>query len=117
MENKTEFENYKIGVEAAIADFALMRNECNENGYTEAEYIRIKATIESADWQLRIGAASAEVKGYSDAFEAAAIREYAERGEANKLENAVFTDLFEQYQAELPILHFEGMEQIKRYAK
>lgn len=117
MENKTEFEDYKRGVEAAIADYALMQNECNENGYTEGEYLRIKATIESADWQLKIGAADAEVKGYSDAFEAAAIRTYAERGETNKLENAVFTVLFEKYQAELPILHFEGMETIKNYVK
>ena len=115
MSETEEFEQYKKGVESALKDFALMQNDCNANGYTFEEYTRISQTVIDVDFAVRIGQADAEIKGYSDAFESASIKLYAERGETNKIDNAVFTKLFEKYASQITEIQFDGMEKITRY--
>ncbi len=105
MENQHLFEDYRKGVLEGVKDCSLLQNEPNENGFTESEFARIKNKIENADFQLRLGYADAEIKGYSDGFEIEALNIYSNRGDTVK--KVVLSDLFEKYKAMIPQLQIK----------
>lgn len=94
----SEQQQYLKGFGEGIADIALLRNNCNKNGYTFAEYLRIKDKLSEIDFLQKFKQADVYQNGYMDGADTEAIKINIERGEPDKNENiAAFSKYYHLY--------------------